>query len=138
MISLDLLQAAIVTALKADAPLVAMVGDEIRESQWQGTDFTYPGVRVDVYSGAPIGEKCVDTHSVVGFAILCYSENDSSQEADQIAGLVVDALFLSTLTAATFYSGSIRLSGPGVRSARRMIGRTWRSEVEFQTNIYET
>lgn len=138
MISFDLLQAAIVAALKADAPLVAVVGDEIRESQWQGTDFVYPGVRVELYSGTPIGEKCVDTHSLVGFTILCYSENDSSQEADQIAGLVVTALYLETLTAATFYSGLIRISGPGVRSARRMIERIWRSEVEFQTNIYET
>ena len=138
MISFDLIQAAIITKLKADAPLVAVVGAEIRESQWQGTGFNYPGVRVEVGSGRPIGESCVDSHSLVTFTVPCFSENDSSQEADQLAGLVVDALFLDTLVAATFKTGLIRISGAGVQSARRSPERIWRSQVEFQANFYES
>jgi len=138
MISFDLLQAAIITALKADVDLVAVVGDEIREEQWQGTGFAYPGVRVAIGGGRPVGESCVETHSVVNFSVACFSENDSSIEADQLAGLVSDALFLTKIYAATFSTGWVRIGGAGVQSARRMVGRYWRSSVEFQTNIYET
>ena len=58
MISNDLVQAAIVAKLKADTTLVAWLTarsaeNEIRESQWQGTVFSFPAVRVELGTQEP-------------------------------------------------------------------------------------
>ncbi len=93
MISSDLIQAAIISKLKDDTTLVDFLtarasADEIRESQWQGAAFTYPAVRVDLGTQVPIGDgTCVPFQSEVSFSVLSFSEQDSSQQADVLAGL---------------------------------------------------
>src|SRR5512144_3108228 len=98
MISNDLIQAAIISKLLTDTALIAWltargVADEIREAQYQGTEFNFPCVRVQVGSQQPDGNgPCYTTTGETPFTIYCYSEADSSQQSDQLAGLVDDAL----------------------------------------------
>lgn len=140
MISINQVQSAIVSALKANAPLVAVVGDEIRESQWQGTEFAYPAVRIDLENLRSTGRggTCTTTNSTVPFSVVAFSEDASSQQADQIIGLVVGALLDHQLTSVDFSSGFVRMSGVGQSSAKRATERVWRAIVGLEVNIYET
>jgi len=140
MISINQVQAAIVTALKESVPLGLVVGDEIRESQWQGTQFTYPAIRVDMEDSRQVGRggQCVTTISAVPFNVVGFSEEASSQQADRIIGLVISALLNHQLTSADFSSGFVRMSRAGQSSAKRATERVWRAVVGFEVNIYET
>lgn len=136
MIGLHLVQATIVAALKDDETLVELVGVEIRELQWQGTEFAFPAVRVRMGIALPTGEKCIGSHSVMPFRVVVFSEESSSLQCDQIAAQVVEVLYLGTLTGATFHSGLIRLSG-GLGPAVWVDSLVWRAEIGFETFIYE-
>jgi len=54
------IQAAIVAKLKASTQVTAKVSAlEIREDQWQGTEFVYPNIRVRMISNRPYeSEDC--------------------------------------------------------------------------------
>ena len=45
----DEIQIALIERLKANTALVALLGtaDQIKETEWQGAEFTYPAVRVE-------------------------------------------------------------------------------------------
>ena len=144
MISSEAVQAALVTALKADAPLVALFGVEIRESQWQGTQFVYPCLRVGVVTGLPYTkDHCRFTHSNTRFTISSQSEEASSQDADIGAGLVVSALLGQTIEGAgtpttnPFYSSLIELAAPGQESAIINSQNAWTARVHFEVHIHE-
>lgn len=137
MVSIEDVQEAVVTALKADVPLVAAVGVEIRESQWQGVDFTYPIVRVNMSSMVPWHKgTCADRLTSSKFNVLTFSENASSLEANQIAKLAIAALHLEYLSGTGWVSGRIRLSPGGQSAAVRVSERVWRTETKFEVNIY--
>ena len=98
MIHNEIIQADIVASLQANATIVAAVvrndgeGDEenIKESQWQGTTFTYPAVRVRLQRQIPITDRGPCDHARLSFSILCLTEGGSSKDADHLAGLVND------------------------------------------------
>jgi hypothetical protein len=137
VVSIEDVQEALVTALKADAPLVVVVGDEIRESQWQGVDFTYPMVRVSMGSMVPWHPgTCANRLIRSKFSTLTFSENSSSLEANQIAKLVMTALHLESLNGTGWESGRIRLSPGGQSAAVRVSERVWRTETRYEVNIY--
>lgn len=136
MISTTELQQEVITDLQADALLVAVVGDEIREEQWQGMEFLYPAVRVGMATNLPLGDTCRHNHSTMGFKILCFSEDPSSQQCDTLAGLVMDALLGHQFIVTNFTTGEIRLGRQGQIPARWTSQRVWRSEVYFAINCY--
>jgi len=137
MISIQHVQKAIIDRLKANAPLVAAVGVEIRESSWQGTEFTYPNIRVGMVKIPSLMEgSCVDRHGVASWSVLVNSEDASSLEADQIGGLVMQALLDHQLVSTEFSSGWIRLGPNGQKACTRTPQDTWKGEVEFVCNIY--
>lgn len=138
MISTTELQEQIITALEADAPLVAVVGVEIREEEWQGKEFAYPNVRVGMASNIPMaaGDTCRHSNSTMGFRVLCYSEDPSSQEADTLVGFIMDALLGEQFITPGFTTGEIRLGRQGQIPAKRTPQRVWRSEVHFAINCY--
>ena len=127
----SVIQAAIITKLKAATALATILGGantEIREDQWQGTRFVYPAVRVELGTQIPNGEtNCTAVN--VPITVLCYSENSSSRQADQIAGVV------STILNKTSWSDivqSVRFAGTRVTSqvpAVRRDERTWEAQV---------
>ena len=74
MISHASFQEQVIDELQAFGDLTLIVpADQIKESQYQATEFTYPGVRVDVRTQTPesIG-KCRPTISIETFAVLAY------------------------------------------------------------------
>lgn len=127
-----LVQRGIVTKLKADTALIAWLTarsaqSEIREDQWQGRNFVYPAVRVDLQPQEPVGNPpCM---SDVGINIYCFSESDNSEQADVLAGLVNDALARKNFSGTGYRSGIVR--PVSLVPAERMAERIWRSMVQF-------
>jgi len=142
MVAFDLIQGAIVSKLKANVALLAYLtarsaSQEVRETNWQGTEFTYPAVRANGRNMTPEGNaECRENHTLVAFEVHALSEQDSSQECMELAALVVDALFGKQLSGTGFKTGTINClaSAPPVRASLRV----WRSTSQFQVRVYET
>jgi cytochrome c-type biogenesis protein CcmH/NrfG len=112
--------------LKADATINAQLSsiDEIRADQWQGSDFIYPNIRVRLISNRPLNSNCNMTSITLGIQV--YSEQDSEQEADRIAGIINNVLHGTSF----IHSGiQIALTTTNLVPAIRSDARTWRSEV---------
>lgn len=140
MISDDLIQAAVIDKLQADAPLVAWltnlgVSDEIREAFWQGREFSYPNVRVQVGTQLPGGNgPCYTTTGQTPFTITCYSEADSSRQADQLAGLVEAALLGRHIAGSGFRTGPVL--SDGLIKAVRTGERVWQAVFLGRMQLY--
>lgn len=130
MVAQQHIQAATIRLLKAYAPLVALVGDDIREDEWQGTTFTYPNVRVAMGPQVPYSE-CFDQQA---FYVLCFSEEASSNQCMYIANLVYSALAEINFTDSNFKSMEIEWAQtiPPFHVANGV----WRTEVHFVVNIW--
>lgn len=135
MISNVDIQTAIISLLKSDTALAAWLvsagssGDEIRESQWQGGDFSYPAVRVALGTQSNIPEGC---YSQTVFLVAVFSEQDSSLEADTGSAIVLDALSDKQLPGLNT-SGIIVDSMP---HALRTGERLWRATVGARVTTY--
>lgn len=100
--------------------------DEIREDQWQGTAFSYPAVRVRLMFNKPkppADENC--SHANIRLSIEAYSEDDSSQEADRISGIIHNVLH-----ARQFSNQSVNLFLRTINliPARRLEEHVWKAE----------
>jgi len=142
MIANDLIQAAIISALKADTTLTDWLtalnaGSEIRETSWAGVTFSYPAVRVQVGTQAPgpADSTCYLTSGEVPFTVLSFSESDSSQQADHLAGLVNAALIGARVSGTGFRS--LLIQSDGLTHATRTGERTWRAIGLYRMQIYE-
>jgi hypothetical protein len=134
MIRNDQVQAAIIARLKANATIKALVVSgtfqdetwdaDIREDQWQGTTFGYPNIRVRLLPATPLGDKDC---SLIRFSVslMAFSEEGSSLEADQIAGIINNELHGKTFTSNNI---EISLRSASLIPAVRTDTRTWRSE----------
>jgi hypothetical protein len=131
------IQAAIVAKLKANSALTAWLAarstaGEIRENQFQGREFQYPAVRVDL--GTQTEEGNPPCYSVLPFTVYCYSEKGSSQEANELAGLVNSALARKSLTGSGW---QVQLIIPdSLIAARRTSQRVWQAANLYRMNIY--
>ena len=74
-----------IASLKSHLTLVALVGDEIREVEYQSTDWNYPAVRVALEFRPSINRCGPDDANV---EIDVYSEQKSSKQATHIASLI--------------------------------------------------
>ena len=137
MISPDLVQAAIIAKLQADATLLAWLtarsaASEIRENQWQGVSFVYPAVRVDLLPQTePANPPC---YSQQLFNVFAFAEGDSSQNSAILAGLIDSALIRKQMTGTGFATGHIISLGsvPPLRTAERI----WQATGQYQMNVY--
>lgn len=137
MIRNDLIQAGLITKLKANTALTSFLTtagapDDIREAWFQGREFLYPNVRVEL--GTQTEEGNPPCFSGLPFTIYCHSENDSSQEANELAGLVNVALIRKVFTGTGFRSGIIQTSGS--IAAIRASEQIWQAVNQYITNIY--
>ena len=137
MIDNDLIQAAIVARLKANTALITYLTtfnaqNEIRESQWQGAEFVYPAVRVEM--GTQIEEGDPPCYSTIPFTVYSYSEKDSSREANQLAGYVNDTLLRQLVLGSGWNSGIIIMDG--LIAARRVSERVWQAINLYRMNVY--
>ena len=130
MLANDDIQAALVAYLKAKTAVTSLLVTSagVKESQWQGTQFDYPAVRLDLGVQTPVGGGSGSCPARLTISIRCYSQNASSQEADNLAGAVN-----SVLHGKQFSNSGIRfvVYSTGLVSAVRQDERTWRSEANF-------
>lgn len=125
------IQSALIAYLKATTTLTDVVtAAEIRENQWQGTEYIYPNVRVKLNDNRPAEVNCDVSNCM--FSILIFSQLDSSIQAEQIAGIIDVALH-----AHSFSSNNIRFSlwRMNIIPAIRIDTRTWRSEIQFRGTL---
>jgi len=143
MISHASFQEQVIDELQAFAALTALVpAAEIREFYWQGTEFTYPNVRVDTRPQISEGRgNCRMEHSVMNFAVYFYSEDDSSLECERIGFQVVEALFGQQIQDAAPSQGPAWTSGVidlvNLGDPRRTGERAWRGEAVFRVRVQE-
>lgn len=144
MISHASFQEQIIDELQAFTNLTDLVdSDEIRELQWQGVEFDYPNIRVDVRTQTPEGSgQCRPTISIENFAVAAWSEDDSSLECERICFQIIEALFGVQL------EDTSPSQGPNWRcetinlmtfnAPRRTAERVWRGEAIFRGRVKET
>lgn len=82
-------QAAVIALLKADTVLVDLLGtsDQIKEVEWQGSDFVYPAVRVET-TIKPDAVYCSPYDLEI--TIYCLSEKKSSKQCQLVADEVAN------------------------------------------------
>ncbi len=126
MLRNDQIQAAWIAYLKTKSDITDQLidNDEIREDQYQSNQFTYPNIRVRIIDNTPQEGRDCNLHDIT-ISTMVFSEEASSQQADRIAGIIMD-----TLQDTQFVSNNITF---GVRTtslipAIRSDQRTWRSE----------
>jgi hypothetical protein len=129
MLSNNDIQAALLSYLKSKSTITSEVTNpdgiiEIREDQWQGTDFDYPCIRIRLISNVPQTSECDKTNISVSF--LVFTEDASSQNSDKIAGIINTILHDKQFTSngISFYLRTTNLI-PAIRSSTI----TWRSEI---------
>jgi hypothetical protein len=132
MLNNNSIQEAIIDYLKADATLVAMLSSsgEIKEDNWQGVAFTYPAVRVDLKDQLDSVDEC---SSLVTFSVLCYSEQKSSKEANNIAWRVLEIFNDHSFSFNGLYFSRVR--NTGLIPAQRKDEKTWVAEVSLESRM---
>lgn len=127
MLRNDQIQSAFISYLKIMPSILNALPDdkEIREDQYQGTDYGYPNVRVKLNSNTPIGGKYCKL-SIVTLSILVFSETSTSLESDMIAGIIN-----AEIHEKQFSHGGVNfaLRTTNLIPAIRSDVRTWRSEI---------
>lgn len=137
LVSIDLIQAAIVSLLKSDATLSAWLAargaaGEIREIGWQGLDFVYPAVRVGMGTLSSTGERhCLGR---IPFTVACYTEGDSSVSSNELAGVIAGVLTSRQVSGDGWHSGII--INDSITQATRTSARIWASTCTFRMLVY--
>jgi hypothetical protein len=146
MIDNAVIQADIVAALKANSTVTSALvrqdgeggAENVKESQWAGTDFTFPAIRVRVNRQIPITDRQNCDHARLSFSIRCLTEGGSSKPADELAGLV-NSQFHGNAGGGKFFRGtgwSTYLRGSGLVSALRTGEKLWMAEAQFEGVVY--
>jgi len=128
MLRNDQIQAALIAKLKANTTIVAELASsaDIKEDQYQGTEFNYPGVRVQLNSNESLTQDANCPHTRIGLSLLIFTEDDSSLEADRIAGIIHNELHAQQFT---INGIAISLHTTNLIPAIRSDIRTWRSQI---------
>lgn len=145
MIDNRVVQADLIAAMKADGGILAYLASvsktaaNIKEADYAGRDFDYPGLRLDLGQQRYIPDRGHCEHTRLDFAVAALSERDSSREADLLIGLVND-LFHSNGQPKIFkgtgwYS---YLRSVGLVSAFRTGEKTWSALAQFGGVVYLT
>jgi len=103
--------------------------DEIREFQWQGTKFSYPCIRLRIIENSPFNDCAYNN---ITFSFLVFSEDASSKEADEIAGIIANELHERSFSS---IGVKYNLWVTNLIPAIKMDERTWRSEAMFRASV---
>jgi hypothetical protein len=130
LIRVDQARAALISNIESQTDVMALLDDtnEVREVSWKGTAFSYPNYRVRINRIAPFQ----DCYQELEASIFCYSEEASSQEAEEMAGTLANAYHDISFT-----QGSIKFTHVQVNliPAIQEDERTWRSEVILESVV---
>jgi hypothetical protein len=134
IVPIEQAQAAIISYLKSITALVTALGDvfQIKEYFWQGADFVYPGVRLQMGIQKAQGEPNCGKW-LLPFYVLCFSEGKSSKQCSQIASIVatIHGKQPGVLNGVDFVRFYVDLLVPPIRQDEL----TWRSEVIAHSTI---
>lgn len=121
----DQIQSTLVTYLKSNSTITSALddADEIREDGWKGTEFTYPNIRIRMISNEPMYD--VDCYQRISVSFMVFSEEASSLESDQIAGIIGNELHNHPFSANSF---TITLKLDNLVPAIWQGEHIWRSE----------
>jgi hypothetical protein len=135
MLNTNDIQEAIIKYLKADVTLVAMLksSGEIKEDNWQGVAFAYPAVRVDIRNQEAGNVENTCNYSLVTFTVLCYSEQKSSKEANNIAWRVLELFHDHSFSYDGLYFTHVL--NTGLIPAMRKDDKTWVAEVNLESHM---
>ena len=119
-------KSAMVAYLKTLTTLTSLLAsaNEIREVQYQGTEFEYPNVRVRIIENNPVGTSGCYHKFRIGIQV--YSELESSREAEIISGIILEELNDRPFTQNSL---NVIMRITDVVPALRVDERTWKSEV---------
>lgn len=138
MIGDEAIQAGIISRIKSLAPYTSSFGSvdsgEVREWDWQGENFVYPNLRVDLEDNAPyFDEQLRCTLQRVEFSVYIYSEQRSSKECSQIKTNINNSLIGLGFTVNGVKYSDPRLieSIPAIRETERV----WRSQLRYSTKV---
>ncbi len=137
MTSDEFLQADIITKLKSISTVVALLPEGtkgIKELQWQGDDFQYPAVRLDIEdSGYEYDEQEQCGLYFVEFSVYSFSEERTSKQCSQIKGLLESYLTGRGWTGTYAKYNRLRLveNIPAIRESERL----WRSQLRYRTRL---
>ena len=133
MIRPDEVQSALVQYMKVNTTITASIpdgSDEIRESQWQGVNFKYPNIRVNVPRLTEMTNLCHAFNA--DFSILVFSEEASSYEADKIVGIINNVLHRRSFS---YQNVRFVLTTSTIIPAIRSESRLWRSELLLRGTV---
>jgi hypothetical protein len=134
MLRNDTIQEGIIDKIKSISAITSLVTNsegviEVRETDWQGTGFEYPNIRVDMEQ-VPSLEGCA--YGEIDFFIRVQSEDASSKEAMNISGLVFQNLPRSFISNGVYFSGVIcRNIGRPFRIGQN----TWQISNQYQAIV---
>jgi len=139
MIADNLVQADLISKLKSIVAVTNLLGDGIsgiKELEWQGDDFKYPCVRLDLENvGYEFDEQENCGLYFCEFSVYTFSQERSSKQCSQIKGLLEKALTGLGFTGTYAKFNRLRLldSVPAVRED----SRTWRTQLSYRTRLTE-
>ena len=127
MISVNDVQYAFIQSLKSDPMITGALGNnDIREDWFQGKEFAYPNLRVDVGDLTPVPAQPCEVMNFSNVTIWVYSEKDSSEQANDIAAIVANKYHTHNFT----QNGKVyRATVSRIIAAKRTDERTWRAGV---------
>lgn len=133
MISDEKIQADLMTKIKSLGSITTGTSD-IREFEWQGDEFTYPNIRLDLEDNRyefSEQERC--QLQTIEFSVYVYSEQRSSKQCSYIKGLVANALIGLGFTGTYAKYTHIRLMEniPAIRVSERI----FRSQLKLTTFV---
>lgn len=137
MISDELLQADLITKLKGITSVTSLLPDGvggIKELQWQGDNFQYPCVRLDIEdAGYEFDDQERCNLNFVEFSVYIFSEERSSKQCSQIKGLLEKAMTGRGWNGAYARYNLLRLldNVPAVRESELV----WRSQLRYRTRV---
>ena len=136
MVSNADIQGAWISKLKANATITALVpAVEIREESWKGTDFVFPNIRVKLGNLTPQNpnKNCQVFNSKV--QILVFTEEKSSKQADQIAGVIATEFWGTTFTSNSVRFAGITLESISPAEIPEGDSNSWMSSVNLSATV---
>lgn len=130
--SLVLTKQALISKLKATVAVTSLLPGgavEVREAEWNGTNFHYPCVRVhvDEYKRNTPGSACLLFDVIATIYIM--ADDASSLKTDQIATAIYDLFDTKSYSDLTNTTKFIGIKAKQFGASWNDIGGTWQSSV---------
>lgn len=132
LIRVDEVRSALISAVQNNATIMAELddADEVREHSWKGTNFSYPNIRVKINQASPNTNP--DCSQDFDGSLYVYSEEASSRQADQIAGIIADEYHGKSLNSENVFFTRLTCELVGAIQEGMLV---WRSEIILRSLI---